>query len=150
MKMIAWEYTKPINIFLYPFLVYSKIHLFVTSIFIIYLSFQWVSPCVSAFIVYLSSFQRSSLPTDEREDIQKKTFAKWINSQLSKGGHPPVTDLFYDLRDGTRLLALLEVLTSQTYVSHDESQNESRNLSLLYMDCVFCVLCLKFNSYCTD
>ncbi|XP_068223554.1 microtubule-actin cross-linking factor 1-like [Palaemon carinicauda] len=52
---------------------------------------------------------------DEREDIQKKTFAKWINSQLAKGKHAPVTDLFYDLRDGTRLLALLEVLTNETY-----------------------------------
>ncbi|KAG7153745.1 Utrophin-like [Homarus americanus] len=52
---------------------------------------------------------------DEREDVQKKTFAKWINSQLVKGQHPPVTDLFYDLRDGTRLLALLEVLTNKTY-----------------------------------
>nr|XP_053632326.1 utrophin-like [Cherax quadricarinatus] len=53
--------------------------------------------------------------TDEREDVQKKTFAKWINSQLVKGQHPPVTDLFYDLRDGTRLLALLEVLTNKSY-----------------------------------
>ncbi|XP_066986180.1 dystrophin, isoforms A/C/F/G/H-like isoform X42 [Macrobrachium rosenbergii] len=53
--------------------------------------------------------------TDEREDIQKKTFAKWINSQLVKGQHAPVTDLFYDLRDGTRLLALLEVLTNKTF-----------------------------------
>ncbi|CAL4088021.1 unnamed protein product, partial [Meganyctiphanes norvegica] len=52
---------------------------------------------------------------DEREDVQKKTFAKWINSQLAKGQHPPVTDLFYDLRDGTRLLQLLEVLTEKSY-----------------------------------
>ncbi|XP_066986178.1 dystrophin-like isoform X40 [Macrobrachium rosenbergii] len=55
------------------------------------------------------------LMKDEREDIQKKTFAKWINSQLVKGQHAPVTDLFYDLRDGTRLLALLEVLTNKTF-----------------------------------
>ncbi|XP_071545194.1 uncharacterized protein [Panulirus ornatus] len=75
--------------------------------------------------------------TDEREDVQKKTFAKWINSQLVKGQHPPVTDLFYDLRDGTRLLALLEVLTSKTYkrekgrmrVHH--LNNVSRALSIL-------------------
>lgn len=101
-------------------------------------SLYWVSPCVSVFVVYLSLFQRCSLLTDEREDIQKKTFAKWINSQLSKGGHPPVTDLFYDLRDGTRLLALLEVLTSQTYVSHDESLIELM-IIYIYTDCEFCI-----------
>ncbi|XP_020277675.1 dystrophin, isoforms A/C/F/G/H-like isoform X3 [Pseudomyrmex gracilis] len=52
---------------------------------------------------------------DEREDVQKKTFAKWINSQLLKNHHEPINDLFVDLRDGNRLLSLLEVLTSKTY-----------------------------------
>ncbi|XP_011310315.1 dystrophin, isoforms A/C/F/G/H isoform X3 [Fopius arisanus] len=52
---------------------------------------------------------------DEREDVQKKTFAKWINSQLIKNNDEPVSDLFIDLRDGNRLLSLLEVLTSKTY-----------------------------------
>ncbi|KAJ8679612.1 hypothetical protein QAD02_015399, partial [Eretmocerus hayati] len=51
----------------------------------------------------------------EREDVQKKTFAKWINSQLLKNQHDPITDLFLDLRDGNRLLSLLEVLTSNSY-----------------------------------
>ncbi|XP_028047184.1 dystrophin, isoforms A/C/F/G/H isoform X9 [Monomorium pharaonis] len=51
----------------------------------------------------------------EREDVQKKTFAKWINSQLLKNHHDPISDLFIDLRDGNRLLSLLEVLTSKTY-----------------------------------
>ena len=47
---------------------------------------------------------------DEREDIQKKTFGKWINSQLE---YSPVsvTDLYYDLRDGLILLTVLEQLT---------------------------------------
>lgn len=54
---------------------------------------------------------------DERQDVQKKTFTKWINSQLAKTGSPLVTDLFVDLRDGHKLLALLEVLTNQKYVS---------------------------------
>ncbi|XP_076466610.1 dystrophin-like isoform X3 [Babylonia areolata] len=48
---------------------------------------------------------------DEREDIQKKTFTKWINSQLSKAGRSVITDLSTDLRDGTSLLSLLEVLS---------------------------------------
>ncbi|CAK1546843.1 unnamed protein product [Leptosia nina] len=50
---------------------------------------------------------------NEREDVQKKTFAKWINSQLAKHGKPLVEDLFQDLRDGEVLLSLLEILTDQ-------------------------------------
>ncbi|XP_036335017.1 dystrophin, isoforms A/C/F/G/H [Rhagoletis pomonella] len=48
---------------------------------------------------------------DERQDIQKKTFTKWINSHLLKAQCTPVIDLFEDLRDGHRLLALLSILT---------------------------------------
>ncbi|XP_012946043.2 dystrophin [Aplysia californica] len=48
---------------------------------------------------------------DEREDIQRKTFTKWINSQFSKAQRATITDLFLDLRDGQRLLSLLEVLS---------------------------------------
>nr|XP_032522222.1 dystrophin, isoforms A/C/F/G/H-like isoform X3 [Danaus plexippus plexippus] len=51
----------------------------------------------------------------EREDVQKKTFAKWINSQLAKQGKPLVNDLFQDLRDGEVLLSLLEILTAQQF-----------------------------------
>lgn len=54
---------------------------------------------------------------DERQDVQKKTFTKWINSQLSKTACPIVNDLFEDLRDGHKLLTLLEILTNQKYVS---------------------------------
>uniref|UniRef100_A0A131XXJ0 Protein detached n=2 Tax=Ixodes ricinus TaxID=34613 RepID=A0A131XXJ0_IXORI len=50
---------------------------------------------------------------DEREDVQRKTFSKWINSQLAKADQPLVNDLFQDFRDGTRLLTLLEVLCGQ-------------------------------------
>ncbi|XP_075145725.1 dystrophin isoform X3 [Haematobia irritans] len=49
---------------------------------------------------------------NERQDIQKKTFTKWINSHLIKTACSPVNDLFLDLRDGHRLLALLSVLTN--------------------------------------
>ncbi|XP_035715809.1 dystrophin isoform X4 [Folsomia candida] len=51
----------------------------------------------------------------EREDVQKKTFGKWINSMLARGNHPPIKDMFSDLRDGTKLLALLEVLTNKQF-----------------------------------
>lgn len=54
---------------------------------------------------------------DERQDVQKKTFTKWINSHLSKTSGSLVHDLFSDLCDGHKLLALLEVLTNKKYVS---------------------------------
>ena len=55
---------------------------------------------------------------DDREDVQKKTFGKWLNSQLASVPGPPgkvttVTDLFYDLRDGLVLLSVLEALTGK-------------------------------------
>ncbi|XP_062373471.1 dystrophin [Sardina pilchardus] len=53
---------------------------------------------------------------DEREDVQKKTFSKWINSQFSKAGKPPIEDLFTDLCDGRRLLELLEGLIKHELV----------------------------------
>ncbi|XP_063701703.1 dystrophin, isoforms A/C/F/G/H isoform X4 [Culicoides brevitarsis] len=52
---------------------------------------------------------------DERQDVQKKTFTKWINGYLSKTNATPVRDLFMDLRDGNRLLSLLEVMTNKKY-----------------------------------
>ncbi|XP_028324112.1 dystrophin isoform X3 [Gouania willdenowi] len=54
--------------------------------------------------------------SDEREDVQKKTFTKWVNSQLVKTGKPPVDDLFSDLCDGRRLLELLEGLARRESV----------------------------------
>ncbi|XP_077199070.1 dystrophin isoform X3 [Paroedura picta] len=50
---------------------------------------------------------------DEREDVQKKTFTKWVNAQLAKFGTHPIEDLFNDFCDGRRLLELLEGLTGQ-------------------------------------
>uniref|UniRef100_A0A0B7BMN7 Dystrophin n=1 Tax=Arion vulgaris TaxID=1028688 RepID=A0A0B7BMN7_9EUPU len=47
---------------------------------------------------------------DQRVDIQKKTFTKWINFQLAKAKRETIKDLFRDLKDGSRLLSLLEVL----------------------------------------
>ncbi|XP_077199071.1 dystrophin isoform X4 [Paroedura picta] len=51
--------------------------------------------------------------SDEREDVQKKTFTKWVNAQLAKFGTHPIEDLFNDFCDGRRLLELLEGLTGQ-------------------------------------
>ncbi|VEN42511.1 unnamed protein product, partial [Callosobruchus maculatus] len=51
---------------------------------------------------------------DEQERVQKKTFVNWINSYLSKRVPPlKIEDLIEDLKDGTKLLALLEVLSGE-------------------------------------
>ncbi|XP_073928809.1 utrophin isoform X2 [Castor canadensis] len=49
--------------------------------------------------------------SDEHNDVQKKTFTKWINARFSKSGKPPINDMFIDLKDGRKLLDLLEGLT---------------------------------------
>uniref|UniRef100_A0A5F8G7Z8 Utrophin n=1 Tax=Monodelphis domestica TaxID=13616 RepID=A0A5F8G7Z8_MONDO len=41
--------------------------------------------------------------SDEHNDVQKKTFTKWINSRFSKSGKPPIKDMFTDLKDGRKL-----------------------------------------------
>ncbi|XP_040285503.1 utrophin isoform X2 [Bufo bufo] len=53
----------------------------------------------------------SSMKPDEHNDVQKKTFTKWINARFSKSGNAPIKDLFVDLKDGRKLLDLLEGLT---------------------------------------
>ncbi|XP_034001994.1 nesprin-1-like [Trematomus bernacchii] len=51
---------------------------------------------------------------NEQEAVQKRTFTKWINSHLAKYKPPlEVNDLFEDIKDGVKLLALLEVLSGQ-------------------------------------
>ncbi|XP_064269688.1 utrophin isoform X3 [Passer domesticus] len=52
-------------------------------------------------------------PRDEHNDVQKKTFTKWINARFSKSGKAPVKDMFTDLKDGRKLLDLLEGLTGK-------------------------------------
>ncbi|XP_072259977.1 utrophin-like [Pyxicephalus adspersus] len=59
--------------------------------------------------------------SDEREDVQRKTFTKWVNAQFAKFGKPPIEDLFTDLQDGRRLLDLLEGLSGQKLVKEKGS-----------------------------
>ncbi|XP_048793833.1 utrophin isoform X1 [Lagopus muta] len=60
-----------------------------------------------------SAMQSCYPPLDEHNDVQKKTFTKWINARFSKSGTPPVKDMFTDLKDGRKLLDLLEGLTGK-------------------------------------
>ncbi|XP_048842550.1 utrophin isoform X1 [Brienomyrus brachyistius] len=56
--------------------------------------------------------KQPALPAvDEHDAVQKKTFTKWINSRFTKAGKAPIKDMFSDLRDGRKLLDLLEGLT---------------------------------------
>ncbi|XP_021080176.1 utrophin isoform X3 [Mesocricetus auratus] len=57
------------------------------------------------------SLQACKRSPDEHNDVQKKTFTKWINARFSKSGKPPINDMFSDLKDGRKLLDLLEGLT---------------------------------------
>ncbi|KPJ15470.1 Dystrophin [Papilio machaon] len=74
---------------------------------------RWcVCSCDARILIF---YYKPHTANDEREDVQKKTFAKWINSQLVKNNKPPVQDLVQELRDGEVLLSLLEILTAQRY-----------------------------------
>lgn len=44
-------------------------------------------------------------------------FCTWCHIMFQQHHQDAITDLFIDLRDGNRLLSLLEVLTSKFYVS---------------------------------
>ncbi|GAA5868435.1 hypothetical protein JCM3774_005377 [Rhodotorula dairenensis] len=50
----------------------------------------------------------------EYEDVQNRTFCKWLNARLEPNGYPPVRDLGSDFSDGTRLIQLVEVLTDSS------------------------------------
>ncbi|KFD65474.1 hypothetical protein M514_22400 [Trichuris suis] len=50
--------------------------------------------------------------TDERENVQKKTFTKWVNSHLDRA-QCRIQDLYTDLRDGKMLIKLLEILSGE-------------------------------------
>ncbi|XP_073434166.1 calmin isoform X2 [Dendrobates tinctorius] len=58
----------------------------------------------------------------ERENVQKRTFTRWMNLHLEKRSPPmEVTDLFTDIQDGKILMALLEVLTGQSLLHEYKS-----------------------------
>uniref|UniRef100_A0A6I8RNR3 Calponin-homology (CH) domain-containing protein n=1 Tax=Xenopus tropicalis TaxID=8364 RepID=A0A6I8RNR3_XENTR len=71
----------------------------------------------------------------ERENVQKRTFTRWINLHLEKRNPPiEVKDLFVDIQDGKILMSLLEVLTGQSLVklvSIDAAEIADGNPSLV-------------------
>ncbi|XP_026097283.1 dystrophin isoform X2 [Carassius auratus] len=79
---------------------------------------------------------------DEHDAVQKKTFTKWINAQFSKTGKTPIKDMFSDLRDGRKLLDLLDGLTGNTLTKERGSSrvhslnNVNRVLQVLHQSSV--------------
>ncbi|XP_021114944.1 utrophin isoform X4 [Heterocephalus glaber] len=79
---------------------------------------------------------------DEHNDVQKKTFTKWINTRFSKSGKPPINDMFTDLQDGRKLLDLLEGLTGTSLTKERGStrvhalNNVNRVLQVLHQNSV--------------
>jgi hypothetical protein len=69
-----------------------------------------------SFLFVISDF----ICSDEQERVQKKTFTKWVNIYLCSH-EPPynIKDLYEDFKDGTKLIALLEVLSGQTLVNSE-------------------------------
>ncbi|XP_060244104.1 calmin isoform X2 [Meriones unguiculatus] len=60
----------------------------------------------------------------ERENVQKRTFTRWINLHLEKCDPPlEVTDLFVDIQDGKILMALLEVLSGRNLLHEYKSSS---------------------------
>uniref|UniRef100_A0A673JJB1 Utrophin-like n=1 Tax=Sinocyclocheilus rhinocerous TaxID=307959 RepID=A0A673JJB1_9TELE len=80
--------------------------------------------------------------SDEHDAVQKKTFTKWINAQFSKTGKTPIKDMFSELRDGRKLLDLLEGLTGNTLTKERGStrvhslNNVNRVLQVLHQSSV--------------
>lgn len=70
----------------------------------------------------------------ERERVQKKTFTKWVNSHLIRV-ESRVNELYQDLKDGRKLITLLEILSGEKIVS--------RSWYLLFHS--FCVLIKLFS-----
>ncbi|KAG9347639.1 hypothetical protein JZ751_005210 [Albula glossodonta] len=85
--------------------------------------------------------KRAVVPAlDEHDAVQRKTFTKWINGHFSKIGKAPIKDLFVDLRDGRKLLDLLEGLTGSVLTKERGStrvhalNNVNRVLQVLHQN----------------
>jgi hypothetical protein len=48
------------------------------------------------------------------EEVQKKAFLHWVNSQLKKGSESPIETLEEGFSSGVALIALIEILTGKT------------------------------------
>lgn len=69
------------------------------------------------------------------EEVQNKTFCKWLNARLVPKGFEPLTDLGTDFCDGIRLIQLIGVLTETPFRRYNKSSSllkvqKAENLNL--------------------
>ncbi|QSL66599.1 hypothetical protein MERGE_000981 [Pneumocystis wakefieldiae] len=55
------------------------------------------------------------------QDVQHKTFTKWVNTKLSACELPPAVSLKTDLSDGIRLISLLETIGDETLGKYNKN-----------------------------
>lgn len=78
---------------------------------------------------------------DEWKQMQERTFTKWFNNILSTG-HPAkeqIENLQNDLKDGVKLIQLLEILTGRKFKytglpKHEQQKIENLDTFFRYMD----------------
>nr|XP_039255183.1 nesprin-1-like [Styela clava] len=62
---------------------------------------------------------------DQHQTVQKRTFTRWMNSHLCKWRPPlEVNDLYEDIRDGTKLIALLQILSGERLVTETSRRSQ--------------------------
>ena len=71
---------------------------------------------------------------EERPDIQKKVFGRWISAKLPAHRQNCITDLYFDLQDGVVLLELISALTRRE-VKHEQVNYHLNRESLFGLNC---------------
>ena len=72
------------------------------------------------------------------KQIQERTFTKWFNSVLARGGpsNGQITSLQTDLKDGLKLVQLLEILTPKRFEGINKQpthkQQKLENLTIVF------------------
>lgn len=92
-----------------------------------------------------SLLKHLSLHLGERERVQKKTFTKWVNSHLVRV-ETRVNELYQDLRDGRKLITLLEIISGEKIVSVAWHQLQLK-LASLSLCIVVCIVSLSIVDY---
>lgn len=73
------------------------------------------------------------------EEIQKKTFTKWVNTKLALRDLPPIENIASDLSDGRSLLPLLEIIGEHTFSKYNKQPKiriqkvENANMALQFL-----------------